>query len=385
MERQENIMRRWWCCMGAHYLSNHMRWESCAHKWWIDTILLCACACVCVRGLFFFKQSPDRKGFLCRWSAQLEPHCAWSAAISLGVKCIPPHLSFMKASGGYRTELNPTGNTAWENVLCTFRTGCEHSFQNNLGNRLMRQWCRMTVNTTAEHRGRWWITQDSNETSAETLKFCFDSLEFLFPTSQQEDSEKKRLFAVYTQRKWLPPCLSWMFWDASPTKSLFFTSLLVIFGGNTNPPARQFNRASFTALNATLNNFCFHLLRLLSIHTASGQKINFKQCHKTKMPSWPTFIKNAPIIIKSILGGFVMKHSWKKAGLWGCVWHFWTGYKSMGGAVKATRCRLTGFLESLIQSQSCCCNYAHFPWCSALSYCQSCPWLFSPVFTCLLV
>lgn len=168
------------------------------------------CMCMCV-ALAFSKPNPDRKGFLCRWSAQLDPHCAWSTAISLDVKCIIPHLSFMKASGGYRTELNRTGSTAWENVFCKYRTGCEQSFQNNLGYRTTYQWCQMTIHQ--QHKKKrtqitCLITQDSNETNTETI---WSSVLILwssyFPRANKNLLKRKyclQLFTFYIQRKWFP-------------------------------------------------------------------------------------------------------------------------------------------------------------------------------------
>lgn len=190
------------------------------------------CMCMCV-ALAVSKPNPDRKGFLCRWSAQLDPHCAWSTAISLDVKCIIPHLSFMKASGGYRAELNRTGSTAWENVFCKYRTGCEQSFQNNLGYRTTYQWCQMTINNTKKkntkshawsHRTRMKQTQRLSE-----VPFWFFGVLIsheLIKTYWKENTVCNYLHFTYKGSGF--HSLSWMFWEAPSTEYVyhFFLSFL---------------------------------------------------------------------------------------------------------------------------------------------------------------
>lgn len=83
-----------------------------------------------------------------------------------------------------------------------------------------------------EHKITWLITQDWNETNTATI---WSSVLILwssyFPRANKHLLKRKyclQLFTFYIQRKWFPPSLSWMFWEAPSTEYVFFS--ITFFG-----------------------------------------------------------------------------------------------------------------------------------------------------------
>lgn len=115
-------------------------------------------------GYSFSKHKPDGEGFRCRWSAQLDSRDGGRTAISLCVKCITPHFSFMKAAGGYRTELN------WKHCVgkCVLykqnRLWREFPEQSMANGQCVGAFGWPSLQKNRIQKRNCWITQNSNET-----------------------------------------------------------------------------------------------------------------------------------------------------------------------------------------------------------------------------